>query len=172
MESSSPDPHTPFGRLLIAYRAEDVLELAHAMGRPVNTVKSWKQRNAVPLNALTQAASETSRSLEWLTGVMQTASRGQTSTKPNLSEAEEGSGTFLLHAEKAARELQGFNAPLFIKSMEALEERLQERGAVLPAHQRVRLYFALYEASLQEDDVNRAAIDAFINLAIRSNTSL
>lgn len=53
-------------RLLEAYRVETLGALAEAMGEGVSTVKNWRARDSVPLDACVIASKDTKRTLDWI----------------------------------------------------------------------------------------------------------
>lgn len=55
----------PLARLMLAYGATTLGELAVACGAPENTVRNWHKRDTVPLTRIRQAAEQTGRPFEW-----------------------------------------------------------------------------------------------------------
>src|SRR4051812_35520225 len=53
-------------RLMDAYGVSSLPALAAAMGEKLNTVKSWRQRDSVPIDALKKAAADAKCTLDWL----------------------------------------------------------------------------------------------------------
>lgn len=84
-KQSTPITEGPavFDRLMEAYGSRTMQELADAMGEKLPTVKGWKQRASVPMDACVRACVDTKRSLDWLVrGLPQSAAKAIATVTP------------------------------------------------------------------------------------------
>lgn len=172
-----PDESNVVGRMQLAMGALTVASLAKALGENVHTVKSWKQRNSAPRDALLRVSRDSHRRFEWLAVGPPELPFPRASTQINQQHAGGGliagearpptwpfvPGAFQATDERARTKIDG---ALLAKSIAAIDSALADRRLEVPSDSRAKLYGTLYELSCDGGTVNDAVVGLLIDLAI------
>lgn len=178
----------PYGqviaRLMEAYGANSLGELARLCGAPENTVRNWHKRDSVPLVRVRQAAADTARPFEWFISgyskplflrgeanelakcdAADAFGQGQKVTKtersvdlsPRASPAQAGAPETKLQQNVVRYDAAKVDPGLLSGVLAAVLEELRARGLELPTEKLAELVALVYEdlSGPQADDADQ-----------------